>query len=219
MMTLARWRLTTFCVDVPLSVHADQPAAEPRVLPMGMPVPKVRYTVDDLDAMPEDGNRYEIINGKLFVTPAPRLWHQFALLELVERLGPFAKALDLRLLVAPTDVRSSDTTQVEPDLFVFPRLADIDGTTRWVAMHRLLLAVEILSRSTAKVDRGPKRELYLDHGIAEYWIVDVDARVVAIYTPDNPEPRVHGASMFWQPLQDRDGLFIDLVEYFDEVRG
>jgi Uma2 family endonuclease len=184
---------------------------------MGLPVPKVRYTVDDLEAMPADGNRHEIIDGKLFVTPSPRLWHQFALLELVALLRPFVNANGLRLSVAPSDVRASSTTQVEPDLFVFPRRLDVDGTTRWLEMRQLLLAVEIMSPSTAKVDRGPKRDLYLDHGIGNYWIVDVDARVIAVHTPENRTPRAHGASMFWQPFHDRDGLFIDVVEYFDAV--
>lgn len=186
---------------------------------MAMPQTHVRYTVDDLESMPDDGNRREIIYGELFVTPAPRFWHQAAVLELVEILRPYARSVGLRTFVSPAAVRASHTTQVEPDLFVFPRRPDVDGTTRSVAMSKLLLAVEILSPSTTRSDRGPKRELYLSHAIAEYWIVDVDARCIEVWTPQHPEPRLATDTLSWQPRTGHDALTIDLSALFDSIRS
>ncbi len=186
---------------------------------MGMSQPKRTYTTDDLDGFPDDGNRYEIIDGELFVTPSPRLWHQAAVLELVERIRPYAKALGLRTFAAPTDVRVSQFTQVEPDLFVYPRVDDVDATTRWVTMNRLLLAVEVLSRSTARVDRGRKRELYLEQGVEEYWIVDVDSGTVEVWSRHNAEARIESERLHWQPIPERDALVLDLIEYFRDVRS
>ncbi len=184
---------------------------------MATPLPKSRYTVDDLDAMPDDGNRYEVIDGELFVTPAPRFVHQVALSELALRLGPYAKALGLRVLVAPTDVQSSVSTRVEPDLFVVHRDLGADASTRWVPMHRLLLAVEVLSPSTARVDLGKKRALYQAEHISEYWVVDIDARTISVYTPKAPEPQVLTHQLVWAPIAERAPLLLDLSEYFGDV--
>ncbi len=219
MMTLAVSRLTIVKVSRALWAHVDPSSAFTRNKRMGMSQPKRTYTADDLDEFPDDGNRYEVIDGELYVTPSPRLWHQSAVLELATLIRPYAKAIGLRTFAAPTDVRASQFTQVEPDLFVYPRLADVDGTTRWVVMNRLLLAVEILSGSTARVDRGRKRELYLEHGIAEYWIIDLDARVVEVWAQGTAEPLMEAAQLHWQPIREHDALVIDLVSYFREVRS
>jgi Uma2 family endonuclease len=173
---------------------------------MGISVPKVPTTADDLDSLPDDGNRYEIIDGALLVTPAPSLFHQ-----------PYAKPLDLEVLVAPTDVRASARTQVEPDLFVMPWLRGADRSTRWVAMHGLVLAVEILSPSTQGIDRGVKRTLYVEQGVPEYWIVDVDARAIEVWRADDPAPRVSVDTMSWQPVQVHPALRIDVGAVFAEV--
>lgn len=185
---------------------------------MGMRAPKVEYTVDDLARMPDDGNRYEIIDGELLVTPAPRLGHQLAVVELVKILGPYADSLGLRLFVAPTDVRVSRKSQVEPDLFVVPRSSAPDHRALFVMMHGVLLAIEILSPSTAKVDRGEKRVLYQAQGVAEYWIVDVEKCIVDVWTPQTVEARTEARSLRWQPVAGRRALTIDLVALFASVR-
>jgi Uma2 family endonuclease len=186
---------------------------------MGTQATKVHYSVDDLARMPDDGNRYEIIDGELLVTPSPRYWHQLVLLALASRLRPYVRSLGLTLLIAPADVRVSRKTQVEPDMFVLPESSVIDHRTQWIKMRGLLLAIEALSPSTADVDRGKKRALYLAHGIPEYWIVDVDGCTVDVWTDDHAEARRETKSLRWQPVVGRRALTIDLVAVFAEARG
>ena len=186
---------------------------------MGMPVSKARYTVDDLEAMPDDGNRYEIIDGELFVTPAPATRHQWALMRLVARLLPWCDSVGRALFAAPTDVQASRLSQVEPDLFVVPRAVVFEGNQRWVPMDSLLLAVEILSPSTRRLDRKLKRTLYLGEGVPEYWIVDLDARTFGVWRPGASMADMQRESLIWHPSPDREPLVIDLVEYFREVLG
>ena len=184
---------------------------------MGMPVPKIRYTVDALDTMPDDGNRYEIIDGELFVTPAPTRHHQRAQIAFVFRLLPFARAQGLELFVAPTDVRASDSTQTQPDILVLPLRFEGRDATRWEQMSRLLLAVEILSPATQRADREIKRAAYLANGVREYWIVDVAARCVERWTAATGTPVLERESLTWQPAVSSHPLEIDLVSLFREV--
>jgi Uma2 family endonuclease len=184
---------------------------------MAMPLYKVPTTADELADLPSDGNRYEIIDGELFVTPAPAKRHQWALARLLTRLLPFVDSIGLALFVAPTDVRASANTQVEPDVFVLPRQRDIARGPNWLPMHQLLLAVEVLSPSTRRVDSGKKRTLYLSQGVAEYWIVDVDARAIEVSVLGEPTARVLRESLKWRPLADGPPLIIDLNAFFREI--
>ena len=184
-----------------------------------MPVPKVPFTVDDLESMPADGNRYEIIDGDLFVTPAPTVYHQRAQMSLVGRLLPYVTSIGLELFAAPTDVRVSRTTQVEPDLIALPLMSDADRSTRWIAMSRVMLAVEILSPSTRRLDREQKRRLYLAQGVREYWMVDIDSRSIEVWAAKRQAPRIARVEMAWQPVPERDPLVLDLVALFNEVSG
>jgi len=121
----------------------------------------------DLDAMPEDGHRYELIDGALIVTPAPSATHQTIVVELVvilrERCPP-----DLKVLVAPFDVALADDTVMQPDLLVARRR---ELTERDLPAAPLL-AVEVLSPSTRRIDLTLKRSRYEAAGCAHYWVVD-----------------------------------------------
>lgn len=134
-------------------------------LPRGRPL-----TAADLDAMPDDGHRYELIDGTLVVTPAPSRRHQLVsgrLFSLLDRACP----PDLLVLAAPTDVRLADDTVLQPDLLVVAR-GEFDDETRPL---RPLLAVEILSPSTRHLDRSLKRARYEAAGCPAYWVVAPDA--------------------------------------------
>jgi Uma2 family endonuclease len=128
------------------------------------------FTVDDLDRMPDDGRRYELIDGVLVVSPAPRVQHQVALMELGARLHG---ACPPGLLVVPgPGVRMSADTELIPDLVVARQ--DQVGERR--ITRPPLLAVEIQSPSTALFDLNTKKAVYERFSIASYWIVipDVD---------------------------------------------
>src|SRR4051812_27438837 len=88
---------------------------------MAMPAVRTEWTVDMLDELPEDGNRYELIDGELFVTPAPSDVHQLVVTELIARLHSYLqRSAVARVLTSPSDVRKPDRTRnrVQPDVLV-----------------------------------------------------------------------------------------------------
>lgn len=127
----------------------------------------VPFTEDDLAERPGDGHRYELVDGVLIVTPAPIISHQTCVVSLVMLLRT-ARPAGHRVLVAPTDVRLSPTTVIQPDVLV-AREADLTPTRLEGAP---LLAVEVLSPSTRLIDMGTKRLVYEAAGVAAYWLVD-----------------------------------------------
>ena len=116
---------------------------------MAMPAQPTEWTVEMVRALPDDGNRYEVIDGELFVTPAPSVFHQRAVVELLYLVGPYVKAHGIgEALIAPADVVVYGPRKfVQPDLFVVPL---VDGTLMraWTDVGRLILAVEVISPST-----------------------------------------------------------------------
>ena len=184
---------------------------------MGMCAAERRYTADDLADMPDDGNRYEVIDGVLYVTPAPVLAHQWVQAKLIAVLPAYVQAIGLMLFVAPTAVRASEITEVQPDLLVFdPARIDPDEERR-LPMSSLVLAVEILSPSTRHRDRGLKRRTYLANGVAEYWVVDAKRRSVDVWQAGAEAPDVRVDMLTWQPVVGHAPLVIDLREIFMRV--
>ncbi len=141
------------------------------VLPKSQPL-----TRRDLDAMPDDGHRYEIIDGALLVTPAPRPRHQLVAARLFTILASGCPAR-LEVLFAPLDVALSDNTVLQPDLLV---ARPEDFTERDLPVPPLL-AVEILSPSTRLIDLNLKRARYEQAGCPSYWVVDPDAPSVTAW--------------------------------------
>jgi len=186
---------------------------------MAMPAQPTEWTVEMVRALPDDGNRYEVISGELFVTPAPSWTHQRAVIELLLLLTPYLRANELGdAIVAPADIVFGPRNMVEPDLFVVPLVGGAPPRT-WGAVGRLLLAVEVLSPSTARTDRGEKRDLYQRKGVPEYWIVDVENRTVERWRPDDSVPEALAETLQWQPDASAPPLVIDLPAYFDRVTG
>lgn len=184
---------------------------------MGMPLSRTQWTVEMLNTLPDDGNRYEIIGGELLVTPMPALVHQRAVWQLALRLSPYAKVLRLDLFPAPIDVRFSDRSVVQPDISVLPRTRDGKLAVKFSDVNVLLLAVEVLSPSSVRTDRGNKLQLYQNQDVGEYWIVDTDARAIERWTPDATEPELLSKSLFWRPAVAHEPLIIDVVQYFRDV--
>ena len=145
-----------------------------------MPV-DTRLTYDDFCLLPDDGKRREIIEGELFVTPSPLTPHQRASARLTIRLGHFVESHKLgEVFAAPFDVVFSDIDVVEPDLLYISnaRAHVLTGKNVQGAPD---LVVEILSESTARVDRSLKLKLYDKFGVQEYWIIDTDGPSAEIY--------------------------------------
>jgi Uma2 family endonuclease len=125
------------------------------------------FTADDLDSLPDDGQRYELLDGELLVTPSPRVRHQNVAGELYHLLR-LAVPAGLRLLPAPMDVRFGPRRQLQPDLLV----VHDEGLDAVRVESVPLLVVEILSPGTRARDQVTKRRAYEQEGVASYWIVD-----------------------------------------------
>jgi Uma2 family endonuclease len=127
------------------------------------------FTRADLELMPDDGHRYELLDGVLLVSPSPRLQHQRAVRGLF-RVLDVACPPELELLFAPFDVVLAEDTVLEPDLLVAPRAQfterDLPGPP--------LLAVEVLSPSTRRIDLLLKRDRLQAAGVPSYWLIDPD---------------------------------------------
>jgi Uma2 family endonuclease len=175
------------------------------------------WTVADLEDLPDDGNRYEVIDGDLLVTPAPNLDHQEAIARLYLILAPYVRQHAVgHLVFAPADVVFSPRRGVQPDLFVTP-LVNGRRPRKFAEAGRLLLAVEVLSPSTARSDRVRKRVVYGEEGVSEYWIVDLDARVFERSTPADERVEVLAGRLEWQPEGAPTPLVIDIARYFADV--
>jgi Uma2 family endonuclease len=134
---------------------------------MATHLPEGPLTVADLEAMPDDGNRYELIDGWLQVSPAPGTSHQAIVTTLSARLYRDRPA-GLVVFSAPYGVRVSAKTEVQPDIVVARR----DDLTEKHLPVAPLLAVEVLSPSTASNDILGKRDAYQRMGTPSYWIID-----------------------------------------------
>jgi Uma2 family endonuclease len=183
---------------------------------MAMPHLVERYwTADDVRALPDDGNRYECIDGALLVTPAPRYVHQYAVGEMYALLLSYV-ALERvgSILHAPADVELDAHSLVQPDIFV---ARGVDPTRRVAGPLEIAvmeLVVEVLSPSTRVRDRTVKREFYLRSGVEEYWIVDNDARCIERWRAGTVTPEMCTERLVWQPAGATAALGIDVIAYF-----
>lgn len=161
--------------------------------------------------------RYELIDGELLLSPAPRPVHQRAVRELVLLVQPYVAARRLgELLTAPADIRLGTRTTTQPDVFVVPPDAGFDGRT-WDSIRKLLLTAEVLSESTAGYDRLTKREFYSRRGVPEYWVVDCDAELFEVSRPSDPRVELYGRELRWQPDGASEPLVIDVPAFFARV--
>lgn len=188
---------------------------------MGMPAAQVDWTVEMLDALPDDGQRYEIIDGVLHVTPAPSDVHQLVAGAFYRVLHDYLRPSSLaRAMISPADVRKEDRhrNRVQPDVFVV-RLVDGRRPSYPFALGDLLLAVEVESPGNALYDYQTKRELYLRHGVPEYWVVSPEARVGSRWMAPRDAGEVFSRSIRWHPDGMPSPLDIDIPALFDDALG
>ncbi len=133
------------------------------------------FTYDDLQGMPDDGYRHELLDGVLLVTPAPSIPHQVCVTALWDILRHHRRAGEI-VLIAPVDYVISPSTVLEPDVLV-ARTADLTPANLPATP---LLVVEVLSPSTRRIDRTAKRLAYEEAGVPAYWLVDPDVPSVTV---------------------------------------
>jgi Uma2 family endonuclease len=140
-----------------------------------------KFTYEDLKLIPPDRNRYEIVDGELFVSPAPKTLHQIIVANLLTILNLYVRQHRLgRVLVAPYDVVFALGTVLEPDvLFVSNARLHYMGEDNLSGPPNLV--VEVISESTRRLDREVKLKQYALYGVDEYWLVDPEGKSVEVF--------------------------------------
>lgn len=181
---------------------------------MAMPaIPDTVETIEESLALPEDGLRHELLDGVHVVTPAPSYRHQNLLTQLLVHLaGAVRDHEGWKVLPSPADIVLGPKTLVQPDLFVV-RLEPETVPTSWRDVGVPVIAIEILSPSTAARDRVVKRHIYGEAGVSEYWIVDIDGRVIERWRPDDDRPEVCDSVLEWALAEGPSGS-LDLAALF-----
>jgi Uma2 family endonuclease len=179
---------------------------------MPEPLPVPRYTIADLDRFPADGQRYELLEGFLLVTPAPGGPHQVIAsrlqVALANYLGPRA------YVTGPGVIERGPTTHLEPDLLVFP--GPIRAEFRWADLSSYWLAVEVFSRSSRRYDRDYKRDAYLALGVEDVWLVDRWERAVFTCRPGAGERRITG-TLSWRPGGMEEEMALEVAALFRDL--
>jgi Uma2 family endonuclease len=189
---------------------------------MGMPARQSRrWTAADVRSLIQESRpwpRYELIDGELLVTPSPSTVHQRAVGAIHVLLHSYCESEGFgEVLLSPADIELIPESIVQPDVFVVPGNSfPEDEVPRWTHVRSLCLAVEVVSPTSMRQDRVIKRDFYLTNGVEEYWIVDLDARVVERWLPDSERPEILREVLVWQPAPAREALEVVLEEFFRE---
>ena len=189
---------------------------------MAMPAETVRrWTAREvrelIDAAPLATPRYELVDGELLVTPGPGIFHQRAVVKLIVALDAYLRAESVgHVITSPSDVELEPESITQPDVFVVSMADWRRAAQEGPPIHELLLAVEILSPSSSRHDRVRKRPLYQRH-VADYWIVDLDARLIEHWAPGDDRPELLTEVLVWQPVGATSRFELDLPAFFISV--
>jgi Uma2 family endonuclease len=179
---------------------------------MVMPLQIPRYTVDQIRSFPEDGLRYELLDGFLLVTPAPTSLHQVVTMNLAAALHQALVQSGRAWIVSCGELEIGNHTLLNPDILVYP--TSYPPGTHWKRIRGWWLAVEVLSPSTRVYDRDFKRGAYLSLGVEEAWLVDPEGRCIDRWSGQGHE-RISGGILTWSPKAVApDSIEIDLSRIF-----
>lgn len=169
------------------------------------------WTLEELHSLPDDGNKYELLHGELFVTPAPTLDHETIIARLHAVLLPFVMENGLGYVYSGTSVITQGANELLPDLLV---RQPAPPKTDWKSAPIPSLVAEVVSPSTKRRDREYKGPFYVDEvGVPEYWIVDGDRRSITVIrrgaTPGTANDR-----LTWAPPETDATLEFQLIDVF-----
>jgi Uma2 family endonuclease len=158
------------------------------------------WTYDEYARLPDDGNRYEVIDGEVLVTPAPSMEHQQIVARLLRALMGYVERERFGLVFPDVDVLFATGQFLRPDVVVVPRSAREAVTSRGLDAPPALL-IEILSPSSRSIDRVKKPRRYGEFGVPEYWVVDPDEGCVWVwrFAGGATEPERVAGRLAWQP--------------------
>ena len=180
---------------------------------MAMPATIRRWTKERVQALPNDGNRYELVAGELLVTPAPAAWHEIVHRRLSVAIIGYLQSLGMieTLFFTAADISWTKDDLVQPDIFV---VAPEDLSLNWKTYRHLRLVVEVLSPSSHRGDRIVKRKLYLHNEVETYWVVDPDRHVVDVWRPGDTEGTTVADTLTWRVTPAAPELRVELTEIF-----
>jgi Uma2 family endonuclease len=179
---------------------------------MAMATVTKRWTLDELHSLPDDGNKYEVVRGELFVTPAPTPTHETVCARLHRILDRYVESVQLGLVYNPRAVLQFEDSEVEPDLMV--RQEHTGDSSTWSSAPVPSLIVEVFSPATKRRDQNQKRDLYMDAGVGEYWMVDPEQRAFIVIRKEC-ENVVITDTMTWHPDSAASSLAFDVARVFD----
>ena len=185
---------------------------------MAMVTTTHRWVRADLERLPDDGNRYEVLDGELFVTPQAEYEHQSIASCLSFALQLYCRDHQVGEVLGPGAVVFEDN-ELQPDLQVIPGSRESRRQADWRVLPASLLVIEILSPSTRQRDLGKKQEAYRRLQIPTYWIVDRDRRRVIAMAVGSADPEIVTDVLRWQPRSDLPPLEIPLEAIFGKPRG
>jgi Uma2 family endonuclease len=168
-----------------------------------------QWTLQELHSLADDGNKYELVRGDLFVTPPPPYLHETIAAKLTHILVPYVTAHGLGFVHHPRAVMRFEGSEVEPDLMVRPA----DPKADWDRAPVPTLVVEIFSGNTRRRDQNQKRDLYMEAGVAEYWMVDPERQVIMVVRPGRPD-LVTGDMLTWAPAGASSPLIFEIPQLF-----
>ena len=178
---------------------------------MAVPATK-RWTLEEVHRLPDDGNKYELVHGELFVTPPPNNLHETVLARLNRLLVAYIDANGLGLVYPGTPAVRHSGSETLPDLMVRAEAPAV--LHDWENAPTPMLVVEILSESTRRRDLDQKRNYYLnDVRVPEYWAVDPRQRTVTIARPGRPD-RIVDQLFTWHPADAAAPLEIRMEDLF-----
>lgn len=185
-----------------------------------MPATRRRWTAREVRQLiansPLATPRYELVDGELLVTPSPGWPHQRAVQILMRELSAYLRAEPVgHVGNSPFDVEPEPELIVQPDVFVLP-IAESRRLLGEMPARSLILAVEILSPSSSRHDRVVKRPAYQRH-VPEYWVVDLDARLVERWAPKDERAELLTETLQWQPPGATTAFELDLPSFFAEI--
>lgn len=169
------------------------------------------YTVADLEHFPNDGNRYELLDGVLLVTPAPSFGHETIVSRIAFILATAVQGPGHAHVLTHGAVSFPPRTQLEPDILVIPQ--QFPREAKWHEITEHWLAVEVFSRSSRIYDSEFKRDAYLALGVREVWLVDRDDRSVEVWQTRD-KGRTERESITWRVPRPAREVRVDLAEVF-----
>ncbi|MEO7085458.1 MAG: Uma2 family endonuclease [Gemmatimonadaceae bacterium] len=161
------------------------------------------------------GERWELVDGEVLVTPAPHWMHQRIILRLYDSIASFVRTQAFgELFLSPVDVKLEPGLVTQPDLLVVPN-GELRSRSDFI--RHLVLAAEVLSPTSARFDRVKKRPAYQRNRVSEYWMIDEQSSTIERWRPDDERPEIASGEFVWHPANARAAFTLSLPEFFRGV--